>query len=174
MCTIQKCLVVKPGNRLTSYCNYQKDFWSVCMHKLDICMYTRTHQAQDSWEFWLPLLVTFCFMILALNFLFVIPHFSYWKLCCRTCLMKAKCLLNSCFSGGDCDEQAGISENAAETYLWNPFLSVPLACSSTLGRGELPSSSLPWLVRDFSCSPVATHGFATCWGTYIESTLESC
>lgn len=53
-------------------------------------------------------------MILALNFLFVIPYFLYWK----TMLLNSpnkEVSANSCSSGGDCDEQARISESAAES-----------------------------------------------------------
>lgn len=173
MCTMQKCLVVKLGNRLTSYCNYQKDFWSVCTHKLGICMYTRTHQAQDSGEFCLPLLVTFCFMILALNFLFVIPRFPYWKLRCWTRLMKAKCLLIVTFQGEIVMSRIGfqrmLQKPTSETHFWQcpPHAAAPRLRWTPLIQ---PALACPW----FSCSPVATRGFATCWGTYIESTPESC
>lgn len=150
MHTIQRCLVVKLGNRLTSYCNYQKDFWSVCMHKLDICMYACIHQAQASWEFWLPLLVTFYFMILALNFLVVIPYFPYWKPCCWTHLIKEKCLLIAALHGEIVMSRLGfqrmLQKPTSETHFWQ---CLTLMIGSTFGCSELPSSRLPWLLSNF-------------------------
>lgn len=172
MCTIQRCQVKTLGNRLTSYCNYQKDFWSVCMHKLDICMYSCIHQEQTSWEFWLPLLATFCFMTLALDFLFVLPCFPYCKLCCRTHLIK-KCLLIVALQGDIVMSRLGfqrvLQKPTSETHFWQclTHAAAPLAVVNS------PHPDCPGLWVIFF-SPVVTHGFAKCGGAYVESTLESC
>lgn len=153
MCTIQKCLVVKLGNRLNSYSDYQKDFWSICTHELDVCMHTYIHQAQASWEFWLPLLMRFCFMIVTLNFLFVIPYFLYWKPCCWTHLIKEKCLLIVALQGEIMMSRLGfqrmLQKPTSETHFWQ-WITI--------------MQQHPWLW----CSPVATHRFAKCWGSYTE------
>jgi len=175
MCAIQRWLVLKLGNRLTSCCSYQKDFWSVCMHKLDICT-VHMHPPSTSLLRILALLIT--------NFVF---HDPCSEFICDSVLPTLVTVLqnwpnereesaNSCSLAEDCHEQTGISENAAETCFCNSFLTVPRSdVAAPLAAVNSPHPDCPglWIAVSFSCNESA-HRFAKCWEAYIESTLESC
>lgn len=87
------------------------------------------------------------------EFLICIPYYPYWKLCCRTGLMKEKHLLMVALQWRIVTSRLGFQG----ALLLQPIShSISPSCSSTTGCSELPSPRCSWLVNNclFFCSQV--------------------
>lgn len=124
MCIIQRCLMVKLGNRLTSYCNYLEDLQYACMQKLDVFKSTHASTKQKPLEnfgslYWKPCV---SWSLLWISYLYSLLPILETVLQNRP--NEGEASANGCSSVADCDEQAGISGSAASAAHFSQHLTL--------------------------------------------------